>query len=355
MNATPVTSTGRLPWLDVLRGVAAFAVVLHHIYAISVHYYATDSTLLDSPSVRVFMHLSRWGVLGVPCFFVLSGFCVGQTWQRAKSSSQFALRRWRRIFPPYYASLALVLGCVLAVKLCNGVNDITTLPAPTPANLLATLTLMTAPASHVPTLTWVYWTLSYEVVFYVLLSALLLVPGSWRRRALCLVHAVICLLGVWPGLKLNPGLLFFVDLWPLFGLGLALTLASHSRPAALIIGLVSVLATCHLIGVAAYANFAWAGFAATALVAVSAAGPPAALIWPLEKLGEFSYSLYLIHVPILLSLGKYLVLRPQQTPGWFFAGASAAASLMVAAAFGFYWLCERPFTVRPVGPMRVQP
>ena len=186
MSPTP-SSARRLPALDGLRGLAALAVVLHHIYAISFHYYATDSALLASPAGRLFMTAGRWGTLGVPCFFVLSGFCVGQTWLQAKSARDFAVRRWRRIFPAYYASLALVLGCAITVRLITGVNDITKFPPVTAGNIFATLTLMTAPASQTPTVTWVYWTLTYEVIFYVVLTGLLFLPAKVRLAVLVLL------------------------------------------------------------------------------------------------------------------------------------------------------------------------
>lgn len=333
----------RLPWLDGLRGLAALVVVFHHLYVISFHYYPADSALMENPVVKFCMTLGRWGVLGVPCFFVLSGFCIGQTWQRSKAPRQFAVRRWRRIFPAYYASLVLVLLCAVVVKLITGVNDIAPVPALTIPNMLATLTLMTAPASHTPIITWVYWTLSYEVVFYLVLTALLLVPARARLLLLCLLHAAVCAIGVWPGLVLAPGVLFFADLWPLFGLGLALALVTQSRMVAAAIGLISLatLVPLHLGG--KYPGFVASALVATGLVALCAAGIALPRCRPLEKLGEFSYSLYLMHVPILLAVGKHFVLRPHQTPALWFLGCLAATVLMIASAYGFYRLFERPF------------
>lgn len=322
--------------------------VFHHLYAICLHYYSTSPALLENPAVKFCMTVGRWGVLGVPCFFVLSGFCIGQTWQRARSPGQFAWRRWRRIFPAYYASLALVLLCAAGVRLVTGVNDITTVPPATVPNLLATLTLMTTPASHTPILTWVYWTLSYEVVFYSVLTVILLLPAGARLPVLCLVHAGVSVVGAWPGLTLAPGVLFFADLWPLFGLGLALALATPSRIVAAIIGLTSLTALIPLQLAGKYTGFAASALVATGFVALCAAGFALPRWRPLEKLGEFSYSLYLIHVPILLAVGKHLVLRPNQTPALWLLGCLAATVLMVIVAYGFHRLFERPFlSTRP--------
>ena len=342
-TAISPSRANRLPWLDGLRGAAAMAVVLFHVYVISYHYYPPGSAFLANAAVRAFMSVARWGSLGVPVFFVLSGFCVGQTWLKSRPARQFFMHRWRRIFPAYYASLALVLGCALAVKLLTGVNDITSLPAPTVGHIVATLTLLTSPASTTPTLTWVYWTLTYEVVFYAVLTALLVLPKRPRLVILAILHAAICILGAWPNLALSPGPLFFAGLWPLFGLGLAIALAPRDRPVAAAVGLVSLLATLHLIAGQSQPGVALAALAATALVAACAAGGRLPRWRPLEKIGGFSYSLYLIHVPVLLALGKHLVLRPEQTPARFFVGLLGAVALILVLAFAFYRCFEQPF------------
>ena len=333
----------RLPWLDGLRGAAALAVVFFHISVIVNFFYPPGGPLMANAAVRAFMNVARWGLLGVPVFFVLSGFCVGQTWLKARSPRQFAVRRWRRIFPAYYASQVLILGCVLAVKLLRGANDIATLPTLTFGHFVATLTLLTAPASSTPTLTWVYWTLTYEVVFYVVLTALLFLPERPRLSLLAVVHGAICFVGAWPGLVLSPGPLFFAGLWPLFGLGLTLALAPRDWRIAAAVGLTSLLAIVHLLGSERYPGMAVAALVAAVLVAACAAGWRLPR-WPLlEKVGVFSYSLYLIHVPVLLAFGKYLVLRTAETPLLFFLGITGTVALLLASSFVFFRYFEQPF------------
>lgn len=332
-----------LPWLDGLRGAAALAVVFHHLYAIALHYYPSDSVLMKTAAMEVFMALGRWGVLGVPCFFVLSGFCIGQTWLRADSPVKFAWRRWRRIFPPYYASLVVVLLCVVTVRALVGVNDITALPAPTLKNILATATLMTAPASETPEINWVYWTLSYEVVFYASLSAVLCVRPSIRFAALICFHALVCGVAIFSRRPLAPGMWFFCELWPLFGLGLTVALAPRSRLSALSIGFLSLAALVPLQMGGRHPGFAITGLVIMGLVAASAQGYALPRWRPLEKVGQFSYSLYLIHVPLLLAVGKYFVLRPGQTAALFLLGITVTVALLIGSAYAFYVWCERPF------------
>jgi peptidoglycan/LPS O-acetylase OafA/YrhL len=61
--------------------------------------------------------------------------------------------------------------------------------------------------------------------------------------------------------------------------------------------------------------------------------------------GAFSYSLYLIHYPILAAVATTLIARHY---GGMFDTAVMLASvpLVCLAAFGFYWLFERPYLNR---------
>lgn len=343
MTTMSPASANRVPWVDALRGAAAMAVVLFHIYTITYERYAPETTLMASVAVRACMDLAHWGFLGVPVFFVLSGFCVGQAWLKSRSTRQFAGRRWRRIFPAYYASLLLLLGCVLAVKLVTGTNDIARLPTASAPHLLATATLLTYPASSTPTLNWVYWTLTYEVVFYAILTALLVVPGRARLVTLAILHTAICILGVWPNLALSSGPLFFCSLWPLFGLGLAVALAPSHRSTSVAVGLVSLLATVQLIVSGRHPELAAAALAAASLIALGAAGIKLPHWRLLGNIGVISYSLYLIHVPLLLTIGRYLILRTAQTPARLFLGVAGLVALILVSAFIFHRWFERPF------------
>ena len=73
--------TGRLKSIDVLRGLAASAVVLRH----------SDEQFL-------------FGSIGVDFFFVISGFVMAQLY-RERSASQFLFDRAWRIFPIYWVAL----------------------------------------------------------------------------------------------------------------------------------------------------------------------------------------------------------------------------------------------------------
>jgi peptidoglycan/LPS O-acetylase OafA/YrhL len=118
--AAPISgpSGKSLPLIDVLRGLAAFWVVLFHVRLdLWVGLHDIQSGL---PEAGAFDQLMAWfsfpmafGGSGVMLFFILSGFCVhlplagGSTFQW----KPYAARRFFRIYPPYFVAVLLTLGC----------------------------------------------------------------------------------------------------------------------------------------------------------------------------------------------------------------------------------------------------
>src|SRR3954462_12603048 len=89
--------TPRLAWLDLLRGVAALVVALHHVT-----YYFT-------PRMRARMvDLVDPGLYGVRVFFLVSGYIVPASLERHGRVRGFWISRLTRIYP------LLVLACLIA-------------------------------------------------------------------------------------------------------------------------------------------------------------------------------------------------------------------------------------------------
>ena len=93
-----------MPALDGLRAMAIVAVMSFH-YLPGEHHW---------PVLRWFYWATHSGWLGVDLFFVLSGFLITGLLLDAKGSEgffrTFYIRRTLRIFPVYYATLAVVFG-----------------------------------------------------------------------------------------------------------------------------------------------------------------------------------------------------------------------------------------------------
>lgn len=114
----PVADLGRLPRspvyhsLDFWRGLACLFVVLAH-----------SGTQAEVPPAGSNHGLVYWtyaalarGWVGVPIFFVISGYCVtaaaDSTRLREHRLQSFFYRRFRRIYPPYWVWLAIVVDMV---------------------------------------------------------------------------------------------------------------------------------------------------------------------------------------------------------------------------------------------------
>ena len=113
--------SGHVPVLDGVRGLAILAVLLFHFLAPVNPHSAVDKTV-----TWVF----SYGALGVDLFFVLSGFLItGILYDSRADPSYFRnfyMRRVLRIFPLYYAVLAVVFFIVPAIPALHG-SEIATL------------------------------------------------------------------------------------------------------------------------------------------------------------------------------------------------------------------------------------
>ena len=102
--------------LDAMRGGAALLVVTYHALGVA------PQTALSGwewwlPQITAYT--VHFAYAGIYLFFVISGFCIHLFWARAKAAGihkpvinffTFWKRRVRRLYPPYFAALALYLG-----------------------------------------------------------------------------------------------------------------------------------------------------------------------------------------------------------------------------------------------------
>jgi peptidoglycan/LPS O-acetylase OafA/YrhL len=102
-------SSKRIPVVDGLRGIAILAVLTYHFALFGIKF---GASLWE----RIYQNIAALGWAGVDLFFVLSGFLITsilfQSRNNANYYSAFYFRRAVRIFPLYYASLAILLLAV---------------------------------------------------------------------------------------------------------------------------------------------------------------------------------------------------------------------------------------------------
>ena len=103
-----------VPFLDHIRGFAILIVFLFHCLMATPGFdpmlwngWFADFTQMRWPSLLVFP--AALGGVGVPIFFVVSGFCIhlSHSRTRQKSIRHFFIRRFFRIYPPYLAALLI--------------------------------------------------------------------------------------------------------------------------------------------------------------------------------------------------------------------------------------------------------
>lgn len=324
-----------------LRGFAVLAVILYHAG----------------------LPLVPNGFLGVDLFFVVSGFLIGGHVLRALEQDDFSfggfyLRRIRRLVPAAYATLLLTMlgGAILLTADAHArfaAQALGALGYVTNVVLWRQINYFNDQSDSEPLLHM--WSLAVEEQFYLLLPlALWLLPRSWRGSA----TMIVTLVGLALYLVLHPrspGAAFYLlptRMWEL-GIGvLAAMLAIRqtgeraARRLALpalgfVVGPVLLSLPVPQHWLALPVCLGTAGLLLAAL-------PGHRALAPLERIGDASYSLYLVHWPLfafahLIWLGT--------SPPLFVRVALVAASVVLGC---LSWrMVEQPGRFAPVTARRV--
>lgn len=303
--------------LQYLRAIAALLVVIWHA---SYHLWAIrgDNSLLSrTPGIS--------GALGVTLFFVISGYLMA-TLATRNSASQFMLHRVIRIYPIYWL-VVLAFFCVNALLGFGFTFD------------FLSLVLMPGDGRIYPL--GVEWTLPFELSFYLVVFFIILLRGTRFLSLIAIIWAVaiVGLLQFLPSLQQGqfPRLSHvLVSQWTLpFTLGLLIPAAIKRgivTPYLWVLGFVLVALTflfpispIYVIPVACVCFVHWA------VVPRQKQADRENEIQSLTRLGDWSYALYLCHVPIVLWLFR---LAPTSWSGPLLWCASIVFSLIVAAGFG---------------------
>jgi peptidoglycan/LPS O-acetylase OafA/YrhL len=347
--------SGRVAGLDGLRGLAALYVLVFHCWLLTFHGFPAN----PGPA---WLGWLLYGHLAVVFFLVLSGFSLalssaGKGWQLG-GVARFARRRAWRIVPPYWAALAfsLVMAWAVMPQPHSG---------PPTGRSIVVYGLLLQDAAVAPTPNGAFWSIAVEAELYLVFPILLIL----RRRlgaavVLAAVFVPVAAMGllapdVSPVDKLSG---VTPQLAPLFTAGLIAAGVSVAGErvqrlpwqwlAALCAAPVVVLMLLKG-SVWTVQHYFWIDLAVSPAIAMLLAavstGRPAALVRllasrPVRGLGRFSYSLYLIHLPIVLVVSHKLV-TPHVASGMpaFWATLAVAAPVSLATARLFAAVFEIPF------------
>jgi peptidoglycan/LPS O-acetylase OafA/YrhL len=284
--------------VQALRAFAAWLVVFHHF--MQIFYDFRSDNLLGQ-------FLSERGAVGVDVFFVISGLVIYLSTQgREQPAHEFLINRIVRIAPAYWL-YSLIAGFI--ILFAHRVMPIQVFDW---GHLMRSLLFIPAqnPAGYgfYPTLP-VGWTLNYEMFFYTIFGLLFLVRERWRLPllvvTLLLVNLVLARQPWFSDFYRNS--IIFEFLLGVF-IGVLYRYGWLLRSAWLPLLLVSVAAGVIYVFDESSRLLHWGLPSALIVFAFLSLEPWFAGRQWLKRLGDRSYSVYLVHV-ILLSLGWYIQQR----------------------------------------------
>ena len=374
----------RYALLDPLRGLAA-------LWVFAFHYEFSDFFRSSFPILH---DLAKCGHLGVPMFFVISGYCLTasavSSIKHGESTGRFIFRRAMRIFPPFWLSILVVVSLPFVTEFVSSLKTglyVSPLSSrdgrPTfidfgTMDWIRHITLTQVFKSGIYSgglqskfagLNSVYWTLAIEIQFYTVVSFALLF-----RRWFFVVLAAITLLSVpfvFTAIAGSSGIFF--PYWSMFALGIGLfwlrnrgiTPRKVFRKSAPIIALlckIGMIAFAVFLVINKYLFIGEQGFAVCFAVFLWFL-----MIWDdifvslshehrlviklpmilLLTLGAMSYSLYLLHAKLRFLLCQFV---RQVVPVNSLTCDVITIVGTSLVCYLFYRYCEYPFiTTRPRG------
>jgi peptidoglycan/LPS O-acetylase OafA/YrhL len=322
VGAVGQQDSGRLLTLDCLRGIAAFAVLWFHL---------TNGNTGFLPQ-GVLKSSGSYGWIGVEIFFVISGFILPYALQRAgyrpADFLRFVWKRILRLDPPYVVCIALVLVLNFASTLVPSYRG-------QPFQFdLAQVLLHFGYLNAFFNYEWVnvvFWTLAIEFQFYLLVALVfpLISHSSLAVRVgICVVLAMTAFLLPSENLVFHYLFLFLIGMW------------AFQIKADLLRGAGRQVAGWALLAAGAWFTLgdiiALAGTITGLLIVHARLNAP----W-LLFLGQISYSLYLLHVPIggrVINLGSRFAHGPAEQMVVLVLAVIAS----IGAAFLFHRWVELP-------------
>lgn len=351
----------RLLYLDGIRGIAGLYIVLHH-------------ALLQFPSLRysILMH----GHMAVNVFIVLSGFCLMLSSLKkgqglGGSYLQFIVHRATRLLPPYYAGLVFsYLLIVFFIGNTTGTHWDVSLPVTSEAIrthllLVHNLTQYSAKINHA------YWSIATEWQLYFLFPLILIL---WRKvggllTAIISINISVVLYFLTINTTFARGFPHYLALFTLgavasatiFTLPKELSRKNRIGGVALLVfmGFISVMVLYSLKDWYQYPSLIFSdiafGFLFIGAVGVVTIYPIPWVNRILENpillfLGRISYSMYLVHAPLLQLIQQHFLSSLHlPTSVLFIFLVLISIPFIVAISYLFYLIFEEPWTrFRPV-------
>ena len=305
----------RLPGIDALKGIACALIVWHHLA-----FYGPMSDVVHPHATELTDWLYQYGRMAVQVFLVVGGFLAAGSLAPtgvalSGQAGRLVFRRYRRLLAPYLVAL---LASVLVAELVRPWFDHPSVSAaPTGWQFLAHVLLLQDVLDQ-DALSAGVW---YVAIDFQLFAISVLIFSLARRLQktlpdrsawpACVGIALVTVLAVLSLLVFNleedldmTGLYFFGA----YALGmLAFWISRAARPGPWLLGLAALGIVALLfdfrerlaVALTVALGLAWLAHL-HARASTSGYGLHPAWLWPLQKLGEMSYSVFLIHFPVCL-------------------------------------------------------
>jgi peptidoglycan/LPS O-acetylase OafA/YrhL len=313
----------RQEYIDGLRALAALWVVAHHTIETS-----EPKALMTVPLLGPIVASLFFGQFPVMIFLMLSGFCLYYPYVKRNREPGFELdvpvylmRRFRRIAPPYYAAGAfcLVLAAIPALQIGRW-ETVGTMSSS--VILTHFLFLHNLIPSHATKIDYPMWSIGLEFQLYLVFPFLL---WTFRRtKPAYVLTATLVVAAVIRGtyLRMNPALgavlhdgpFSYLEIFALGMLAAAFTVDRRDIAPRWVLGL-AALAGFGLVrlgsgnGLAHDLETSVAAFSVLMLARDPESAVARTLSTPwLARIGLFSYSVYLVHAPLLHL--SWFALRP---------------------------------------------
>lgn len=299
--------------IDALRGIAALMVLIFH-YEEMLYFVPTDQ------HVNLNVLWTHYGLLGVELFFTISGFVILMSVESTKNLWHFAIGRIARLYPAYLFSV-LLTGLYF---LLLGEVSLTTVGI----NLTMLQKFIKAPDLIPP-----YWSLAYELWFYILIGGIAASGYLHRITWFSLGWFAIAV-----PLKLFApnfmSLLTLVQFGHLFIAGIMIYLMTTGRGTPFVKSLLAMCLAYSLLGRTDWSMIPILPYVVACsifmtLLYLATTGrlerfAPRCLV----SLGQVSYSLYLLHIPIGILLTR--AASTSGVPVWIALAISIPTSIVAA-------------------------
>jgi len=371
-----------LPFLDGMRALAALWVMLGHSHLFAYGWLNHSNALMRPLNVLLYLHLA------VVVFLVLSGFCLAlpvvlNGLQLRVSYREFLKSRALRILPPYFATLILILIVNYFFPIATWARNASGLTSTISWQVLAVnFSLMQDFFPQLNTINGPFWSIATECHLYMFFPAIILLLRRFGASLLLVLATAIAWCLVW--LSEHPPIFFhehqisilhppyFIFLFVMGIFAAWLVYGQHSqekmKKRARIFSIIAALFFVYFLylmekfsihdmkSAGAFferikvidSSFAIVVAASLALLARSSSRNWIKRFLEqklLTGLGKFSYSLYLVHIPIFAVVHHYIeeMHLPTNLQHLHFILLSVAGTILT---LGFAWGFAKIFETR---------